>query len=96
MQSLSKFLGIFSRNKKRKANIDMKSQGTLSSQNQFEQKNKGRDLTQPNFKHIRKATNGKRLPFWHDRCVDQWKRRDSPDTNPHLCSQITFNTGSKT
>ena len=35
---------------------------------------------------------------WHlyqDRQRDKWNRKENPETNPHICSQLTFNKGAK-
>lgn len=53
------------------------------------------------FKTIYETTVNKTVKYWHkpilmDRQTGHWNRIGSPELNPHVCSQLTYNKGIST
>ena len=85
MQSLSKFQGIFHRNRK------------SNPQTILTKRNKSQGIIVPDFKLYYKAIEIKTVWYWHtNRHVDLWKKIESPKTKVHIHSQRIFLKDGKT
>ena len=50
----------------------------------------------PDFRQYCKATEIKMVQYWHkNRHMGQWNTVESPETNPHMYSQLIFNKRGK-
>ena len=62
----------------------------------LKKKNKAGGTTLPDLRQYYKATVIKMAWFWHKKTyMNQWKRIESPEINPHTYSQLNFNKWGK-
>ena len=67
-----------------------------SQSNPERKKNKARGITRPDVKLHYNVTIMKITWYWQkNRHTDEWNRIKSPEINPHIYEQITFDKGAK-
>lgn len=71
--------------------------GPWIAETTLKKKNKVGDLGHLHFKTYYKAGKIKTVQYWHnDRCINQWRRIESPKINTCLYGQIIFDKSAKT